>query len=104
MAFDEWTQDRPMLVPLDFKTRFTSPCEQHPDGFEWYKGTGIVANEHPLAKYIPFKGCANCDNDDVLVIAAQWNVNMMNGDEYWDYEIECQQCRKYTKRSFADND
>ena len=104
MAVDVWVRDLPGLAPADYKTRFDSACQLHPDGFKWYKGTGIAPSAHPLAGHIPFKECAGCGSDRVLIIAAQWNVHWLNGDEYWDYEIECQVCQRFTQRSFADND
>lgn len=104
MALDVWVRDSPGLVPAAYKTRFDSACQRQVDGFEWYKGTGVAPGDHPLASCIPFKACEACGSDRVLVIAAQWNVHWMKGDEYWDYELECQMCKKFTQRSFADND
>jgi len=105
MSVDTWIRDLPMLVPEDYKTRFASPCEQQSSrDFPWYKGTGIEPAKHPLHWDIPFQyaSCKACDSKQVLVIAAQWNVSYSNGDKYWDYEVECQECGKFTKRSYAD--
>ena len=105
MSVDIWINEQPMLVPEDYKTRYESSCEaQSSDNFPWYKGTGVSPEKHPLHFDIPFvyASCGACNSKDVLVIAAQWNVSFSNGDKYWDYEVECQQCRKFTKRSYAD--
>ncbi len=48
-------------------------------------------------------GCKSCSSKNVLVIAAQRCVHMFSGDEYWDYEIYCEDCSKNTQRSYADN-
>nr|MDO8113663.1 hypothetical protein [Candidatus Sigynarchaeota archaeon] len=106
---DTSTSDTPIFVPKDFKTLFTKPCafdermsnEWHQ---EWFTGTGISPAEHPLARQIAFSACGNCGSNDVLVIAAQWCVSYHSGDAYWDYEIECRLCGKYTKASFCEND
>lgn len=106
MSLDVWISESPQLVPSDYKTCFNSPCECIPDQqgshFEWYVGTGIAPHDHPLASHIFFAGCAACGSEQVLVIAAQWNVSYASGDAYWDYEIVCQECHKYTKRAYAD--
>ncbi|MBI1881695.1 MAG: hypothetical protein HYR94_26250 [Chloroflexi bacterium] len=104
MGVDVWVRESPGLVPANYKTVFETACELRPAGFKWYKGTGLAPQAHPLAGYIPFKECAACGSSQVVVIAAQWNVHVMNGDEYWDYELACQICHKFTQRSFADND
>jgi hypothetical protein len=105
MAHDEWIQDTPRLVPANYKALYSTPCELMPDGFEWYKGTGIVAAKHPLEGWILFStDCGACESEDTLIIAAQWSVNYHNGDRYWDYELACQSCGKFTQRSFAEND
>lgn len=105
MAHDTWIRNTPGLVPEDYKDRYTTACELIPSSFEWYIGTGIVAAEHPLDGWIIFDAtCAACKSEDVLVIAAQWNVSMNNGDRYWDYELACQSCGKFTQNSFAEND
>lgn len=91
----------PRLVPADYKTVFTAPCARFEGGQTWYKGTGVAPAVHPL--HLPVEGCEACQSTEVLVIAAQYSSSPMNGDEYWDYEIECQACGKFTQRSYADN-
>ncbi|MEX2683498.1 MAG: hypothetical protein Q6373_018115 [Candidatus Sigynarchaeota archaeon] len=70
---------------------------------DWYTGTGIRPDDHPLARFISFSGCGSCGSDDVLVIAAQWCVAYHSGDVYWDYEIACNACGKYTRCSYCEN-
>ncbi|MBK8431406.1 MAG: hypothetical protein IPL28_09015 [Chloroflexi bacterium] len=102
MALDIWISPTPRLVPDNFRELFPSPCALYPNGFEWYKGTGIRAADHPLDGHIYFQPCDACQSEDVLVIAAQWNVSYSNGDAYWDYEVECQSCHQFSQRSYAD--
>jgi hypothetical protein len=108
MALDTWIRDTPSLAAKDYKTRYSRPCQprdsQQEFGFEWYVGTGIEPAAHPLEGHIRFAGCAACDSERVLVIMAQWNVSFSSGDAYWDYELECQACGKFTQRSYAGND
>ena len=103
------TSSSPAFAPADYKTRFKAPCaidgglsESHHQ--EWYAGTGIRPADHPLVGSISFSGCGSCGSNDVLVIAAQWCVSYASGDAYWDYEIACNACGKYTRRSFCEND
>ena len=107
MALDTWIRDTPALAAKDYKTRYSTPCQprdsQQEMGFEWYVGTGIEPAAHPLEGQIHFAGCGACGSEQVLVIAAQWNVHLMSGDVYWDYEVECQTCQKFTQRSYAEN-
>lgn len=95
----------PYLAPADYQTRFTSPCAYFPNYNmkDWYFGTGIPPAEHPLNWQITFGKCGNCQSDDVLVIAAQSVVHPYSGDLYWDYEIVCQQCGKFTTQSYSEN-
>ena len=102
---DERISDKPRFVPDNYKEIFSSPCEMfHEFGQDWYKGTGIKPKKHPLLSYIGFRGCGNCESDNVLVIAAQWCVSYHSGDAYWDYEIFCKKCGKFTQRAYAEND
>ncbi len=105
---DTRTSSSPVFAPADYKTRFKVPCAV--DGElsnsyhqTWYAGTGIRPAEHPLEGYIGFSGCGSCGSGDVLVIAAQWCVSYASGDAYWDYEIACNACGKYTQRSYCEN-
>jgi len=100
-------EEEPRLTESDYKTRYESPCvfDGGGDGdFDWYRGTGIKKKDHPLSKKVWPGDCGHCESDDVLVIAAQHNVHTFSGDEYWDAEIACNECEKYTHFSYVDND
>ena len=103
MALNYSFSDAPRFVPADYKKRFSEPCEFHPGERDWYKGTGISPKKHPLAKQILFYGCANCDSNRVLVIAAQHNFHLMNGNAYWDYELYCRACKKFSLYAYAED-
>ncbi len=101
------TSSSPAFVPTDYKARFKTPCaldvamsESHHQ--DWYAGTGIRPVDHPLTGTIQFSGCGSCGSDNVFVIAAQWCVSYASGDAYWDYEIACNACGKYTQRSYCE--
>lgn len=93
----------PYFVPTDYKESFPNPCALYRNGRDWYKGTGIAPDQHPLSRDIPFGPCDGCQSNDVLVIAAQWNSHPYSGDVYWDYEIECQTCQQYSQHSYSEN-
>jgi len=97
----------PTLIPSDYMFLYEAPCipdENNIDVKKIYYGTGIPPASHPLNGTIPMRGCAHCGSDNVLVLYAQWSVSVHSGDCYWDYEIVCQECQKFTTRSFAEND
>jgi hypothetical protein len=99
--------DAPSLVPSDYMFLYDAPCipdEDNSDLSRVYYGTGISPSDHPLKKHIPMRKCAHCGSANVLVIYTQWSVSPHSGDSYWDYEIVCQNCQKFTARSFAEND
>ncbi len=99
------SSDEPKFVPKDYKKIYTNPCSKFKEfGQKWYKGTGVSPKGHPLKGHIRFSGCGNCESENVEVIAAQWSVSYASCDQYWDYEIFCEDCGKYTQRSYADND
>ena len=100
-----WTVDTPYLAPEDYKTRFDAPCIYFPNYKmqDWFLGTGIKPSDHPLAWRIEFGGCGHCQSNNVLVIAAQYSVHPFSGDLYWDYEIVCNECGKFTTRSYSEN-
>jgi len=107
MGYECYITDSPVFVPENFREAFDTPCDirrADPMDFEWYKGSGVPRDRHPLGGSIKFRACAACESENVLVIAAQWNVHRMNGDEYYDYELVCDDCGKFTRVSFADND
>lgn len=75
---------------------------EHYTGKE-YSGNGISLHEHPLYKKpIKMKPC-NCGSFNAKVIFAKYCIHPMSGDLYWDYEIFCPDCKKYTLRSYAEN-
>ncbi len=98
-----WVNDTPKLIEADYKTRYTDPfIEIEEGGQTWYKGTGVAWENHPLKGHFPKYPCGNCGNKDVKIIAAQWSVSYASGDAYWDVEIACEQCGKYTKYAYTD--
>lgn len=99
----EWINNEPQLIEKDYKKRYKTPCSLFKGFQNWYKGTGISPQDHPLNGYINMKGCGNCKSENVKVIAAEWNVAYHSGDVYWDYEIYCEDCGKYTQRAYAEN-
>lgn len=105
MGSSRWLGDSPRFTRPDYKTYYRDPCVREEDfGKTWYRGTGIVRSEHPLADRLSFSTCDGCESRDVLVIAAQRSVHPMSGDLYYDYELECCRCGRFTARSFAGND
>ena len=98
--------DVPRLAPSDWKTRFTEklvPGEKNDWDGSTYRGTGVPIEDHPLKRNCNMHGCGNCESDNVKVIYAQWSVSVASGDAYWDYEVICEDCGKYTSRSFSEN-
>ena len=97
--------DEPEFIEVNYKDIYDMQCEKSREmGKTWYKGTGIPPSDHPLHDRINMGGCANCGNENILVIAATWSVHPMNGDVYWDYEVSCERCGKYTQCSYSEND
>ena len=101
--------DTPKMVDANYKELYSDPClaDNENSGFKMiYYGTGIRRDSHPLKKRINMRGCGNpkCGSEHVKVIYAQWSVHPMSGDKYWDYEIFCEDCKKFTLRSYAEND
>ena len=101
-------RDKPYFLDEDYNTKLKEPCVQIGDPEVYtsmeYEGYGISPDEHPLKRHIRFRECENCKSKNVLVIYAQWNVSTASGDDYWDYEAFCEDCKKYTICSFAGND
>jgi hypothetical protein len=86
---------------------YTDRCVPDPDNSglsKIYWGTGISYEEHPLKDKFSFYVCGNCESKSVKIIYAKWAVHPMSGDVYWDYEIHCEDCGKYTTYSYAEND
>jgi len=103
-----WIYEQPKLTEEDYKTRYTELVKKvHRSGQDWYLGTGIAWEDHPLKDNIPeWAGtkCGNCDSENTRIIAAQWSVSFHSGDVYWDCEIFCEDCGKYSQRAYAEND
>ena len=106
MLYEEIT-DIPRFAPKNWMDEYAEPIAPHEDN-EWtsmeYAGTGVSLDKHPLNDRIWMKGCGNCEGENVKVIYAHWCVSTASGDAYWDYEIICEDCGKYTSRSFNEND
>lgn len=102
----QWIRDKPELVPGNYREIFTEACARvGPDGLEQkFQGRGIDPAHHPLRDRIRMHGCGHCQSARVLVIYARWVVHPFSGDTYWDYEVFCEACGKYTQRAFAGND
>lgn len=93
----------PRYVPVDYQKVFSSPWAERKEGKDWWhKGTGTAPKEHPLADRVSFCGCAGCDSNDVLVIAARHVVHPYSGDAYCDYEVRCQACGLFTVSAYSD--
>lgn len=101
---DESVTDEPRFIENDYESRYSDPCQMLKDGLEKLcKGSGISPASHPLKEFIRFRNCGNCKSKTVKVLYARWVVHPMSGDAYWDYEIYCEKCKKYTQRSFTEN-
>ncbi len=103
----ETVTEVPRIASKDYASRFSEPLI--PDGNnDWigmiYRGSGVSIEEHPLSGRMNMHGCGECKSSNVLVIYAQWSVSTASGDAYWDYEIVCGDCGKFTARSFSEND
>lgn len=70
-----------------------------------YIGSGIPPAEHPLADMLDMRStvCGSCQGQEILVIYAKRSIHPANGDEYFDYEVICSSCGKFTLISCADN-
>ena len=103
----ERVNDHPVLAPQNYTECYEQPIIENPKN-EWtwceYYGTGVPIKGHPLAGKVNLYGCAECKSDNVTVIYAKWCVSTISGDAYWDYEIKCEDCGKFTARSFNEND
>ena len=103
----ETVTDEPRIASKDYATAFSEPLIPEEDN-DWiamvFRGSGISIDEHPLKGRANMYGCGECKSDNVLVIYGQWSVSTHSGDAYWDYEIVCGDCGKFTARSFSDND
>ena len=92
--------DKPQFIREDYATAYTEACTRVDGPQTWYLGTGIAPDDHPLADDISLVMCDACKSLDVLVIAAQHNIHPFSGDAYWDAEIACNECGKFTQGSY----
>lgn len=104
MGLSVYVHDEPECTEKDYQTRYKKPCLKVEVGFQsWYLGTGVLLKKHPLKKFLSVDRCGECGSEDFLVIAAQHSIHPQTGDEYWDCEIACNECGKYTLFSYAEN-
>jgi hypothetical protein len=97
-------------VSRTFYYKDTSPCEITNFGNQnWYHGTGVPPKEHPgrnLIRPLDYAmlsaKCLYCESKSVLVIALQGCVSH-SGDAYYDYEIICSDCNRFSACSYAEN-
>ncbi len=106
MLYEQIT-DTPRIAAEDWKLRYKEPISPSEDN-DWitmiFTGSGVSIEAHPLNGKIWMKGCGNCEGESVKVIYAHWCVSPHSGDAYWDYEIICDDCGRFTSRSFSEND
>ena len=93
---------RRRLKPLKGKTRKRVKVSES-NWMEYY-GSGVDIEDHPLKDRCNMHGCAECKSDNVKVIYGKWCVSTHSGDSYFDYEVVCEDCGKFTARSFNEND
>ncbi len=103
------TSSTPILsATKEFYASDTEPCVQQVyQGQEWYHGTGVSPNKHPLKHLLQrFKEaieCGQCKSGAVKVIAMQCCVHPMSGDLYFDCEFRCEACHSFTAVSYSEN-
>ncbi|TFG32491.1 hypothetical protein EU527_10065 [Candidatus Thorarchaeota archaeon] len=103
---DEVISESPRLAQKDWLTSFNEllvPDENNDYISMIYRGKGVKIDEHPLKDRLYMYGCGNCRSINVRIIYAQWSVSVVSANEYWDYEVFCDDCKKYTSRSFSEN-
>ena len=103
----ETVEDVPRIASKDYHTLYDKPLVPD-DSNEWlgmtFRGTGVRIDDHPCKNRLHMRGCGECSSNNVMVIYAQWSVSPHSGDSYWDYEVVCDDCGKFTARSFNEND
>jgi hypothetical protein len=101
----EFITKKPFFVDEKYKKMFKGePCKHLIEyGEEWYKGTGVEWNEHPLKSYLPkwASVCAQC-KEDSKIIAARLVIDPHSGTSYWENEVYCEKCKKFTQRTNAE--
>ncbi|MBL8022606.1 MAG: hypothetical protein JNM27_23205 [Leptospirales bacterium] len=89
----------------------SEPCQSVDwNGQTWYYGTGIRPADHPmrdemrvLEYAMDHADCLFCEGKDVLVVALQGVVSPQSGDAYYDYEVKCNTCGKYSAVSYSED-
>jgi hypothetical protein len=95
--------DTPRFIAADYEATYSEPyVKVRQYGQDWYLGKGVRWEDHPLKGYIPKYRWGNCESENVKIIAAQWCVSYASGDQYFDCELICADCGKYTQYSYAD--
>jgi hypothetical protein len=66
-----------------------------------FAGTGVPIAQHPTRRRWPEDSrCQGCGSTNVLVIAAEETTNPVNGDNFFNGQIRCSDCRDYSTYSF----
>ncbi len=102
----ERVNDSPALGSKTYLEFEESLMENPRNDYDWceYYGSGVPIDGHPLKRQCRMRGCAECESDNVKVIYAKWCVSVHSGDSYYDYEVVCADCGKFTARSYNEND
>ena len=103
---DEVVTRNPKFIQKKYKKIYKEPYKKVIEfGAEWYKGTGILWGDHPLKNYIPkwASACALCKNE-TKIIAAHYVLHVDSGNISWDCEVYCENCKRYTQRSYIGKD
>lgn len=106
MGFSKYVRRSSHFNPK-FATQKEACTEISPDAFKSeYIGCGISPSKHPLngTIYMEGRSCLNCGSEKVKVIYAQRTIHPMNGNEYFDLELVCEDCMQFSLYAYADND
>lgn len=100
MAAEQYITDSPVRTRADYASYYQEKCVVAKwDNRTWYFGTGIRPAAHPLDHTIPFSyfSCLGCGQRDFAVIAADYVLSPVNGDEFYVFEFVCHACGKYNQ-------
>ncbi|MHA1379194.1 MAG: hypothetical protein ACTSRG_12500 [Candidatus Helarchaeota archaeon] len=95
---------KPQFIEKKYKKKYKEPYKEVVEfGQEWLKGRGVLWIDHPLKNKIPKWAtiCGNCKNDETKIIAAHWEIDIHTGNPFWDCEVYCDKCKRYTQYSLA---